>query len=291
MGSTEQQAVIPHEQAFVPFYNGEILGVRLLDDYLAAGINSMCSLIGVVPQAQVRRIRRDKALSSHLVLVLIETPTRGAQRMDFLIVEAIPSWLMGLEISMIAPEKRPLILALQFDAAHVLYRHFFKIKTEPTLPPEAEQPKAPPRSAQQMMHEAIDAIYQEHGERFAAIESRQAVFDERQVVFGEMQEALGEHLVEIKDRVIRLEGREPRGSAPFSQGEAPGQAAPAKQLLSPERIGQVVAMARLLGSQTGQPTRAIYTELAEVFGLEDFTEIPDADWERIEEWFWRRGVA
>ena len=133
----------------------------MLDHHLAAGINSMCSMLAVTPHGQVQRIRRDKALSQHLVLVQIKTPTHGVQNMNFLRVESIPYWLMGLEISMIAPEKRPLILALQFEAADVLHRYFFG--TDASQPDQAAQPartrgrpRRPTLSAREQFLEALD---------------------------------------------------------------------------------------------------------------------------------------
>jgi hypothetical protein len=137
MENREQQALIPREQAFVPFHHKKILGARLPDDHLAASISSLCAMVGLAPEAQVRRIRRDQELSKSLLLAKMKTPG-GFQYMDMLLVEAIPSWVMGLNLKMIAPAKRPLILALKVEIIEVFYNYFFKTDSA-----QVSQPIAP----------------------------------------------------------------------------------------------------------------------------------------------------
>src|SRR5579883_3317403 len=151
----KRKALIPVEQDLVPFHDDEILGVRLFDGHVGASIRSLCKMLKLSLRGQIQRILRDAVLSKYLVLVVVETPG-GPQAVEVLIAQAIPMWLTGLQPSMVAPEKRPMILALKEEALEVLFRHFFHI--DPTPPPQPERPKAAPHSPVQMIAGAIQTI-------------------------------------------------------------------------------------------------------------------------------------
>ena len=291
----EGQPLIPAEQALVPFYGGQILSARLPDDFIAASLDSFCNMLKINTQAQLRRILRDEVLARHLLLVIIQI-SDGPQVTQMLSARAIPMWLTGLQPNMVAPEKRPLIRALKEEAVEVLYRHFFKINTEPAPPPQPERPGTTPYgSARQMMHAAIDALYAEQDERFAALEDRQVQVeawresaDQRLMVFEEVQEAMGEHLVETRERLARLEGHAQRGPAPSAARTAAGHAPSSGPPLSPQHQVQLTELARALRAQTGMPITKMREALAGLFGVEDVSDIPDAGWDVVNEWFWQR---
>jgi FtsZ-binding cell division protein ZapB len=180
MENREQQALLPREQAFVPFHHKKILGARLPDDHLAASISSLCAMVGLAPHGQVERIRRDQELSKSLLLVKMKTPG-GFQYMDMLLVAAIPSWVMGLNLKMIAPAKRPLILALKVEIVEVFYNYFFK-----TSAAQVSQPIAPParrlmqtnRKAHRLARPLRDGSTAELADLKAAIQRLEARQDE-----------------------------------------------------------------------------------------------------------------
>jgi len=154
MSHAEPSSLIPIEQGFVPFHHKEILGLRFSENRLAGGMSSMCAMVGLVPEKQVQRIRRDAALAPYLFLAIVETPG-GPQRMDVLLVEAIPLWLSGINLTRIAPAKRPLILALKREVVEVLRRYFFQTDAQLASPaaPAREalpDPHASPRSRRPM---------------------------------------------------------------------------------------------------------------------------------------------
>ncbi len=153
----KRKALIPVEQDLVPFHDDEILGVRLFDGHVGASIRSLCKMLKLSLRGQIQRILRDAVLSKYLVLVVVETPG-GPQAVEVLIAQAIPMWLTGLQPSMVAPEKRPMILALKEEALEVLFRHFFKIDPEPSSAPQPETPKAAPDSPAQMIADAVQTI-------------------------------------------------------------------------------------------------------------------------------------
>jgi hypothetical protein len=120
MENTSQQALIPLEQALIPFHGGQILAVRLPDNRIAATLTSLCTMLAIHPESQVRRIRRNKDLVEHLLFALVET-TGGLQRMAVLIAEAIPFWVVRLHFDQIAPEKREFVIFLKMEAVENLY--------------------------------------------------------------------------------------------------------------------------------------------------------------------------
>jgi hypothetical protein len=145
MENIPQQALIPREQDVILFHGNEILAVRLPDDRIAATLNSLCAVLGILPHGQIQRIRRDEYLAQHLLLAFVKT-AGGLQLMDVLIAEHISDWVMGLQLKRIALKKRPLILALKAEIVDALHRHFFpEQETRPRPEPQAE-PEASIRS-------------------------------------------------------------------------------------------------------------------------------------------------
>lgn len=63
MENTSQRALIPLEQAVIPFHGKQIIAVRLQDNRTAATLNSLCTLLGILPHGQMRRIKKDNSYS------------------------------------------------------------------------------------------------------------------------------------------------------------------------------------------------------------------------------------
>ena len=126
----ESKVLIPVQQLLILFHGFQILAVRLPDNRIAASLKALCRMLNLSRNGQMERIRRDKGLAEQLLLARVEIAHKP-QFMDVLIVEAIPSWALGLHLNLIALEKRPLVLALQVEAVQTFYRAFFKEDTEP----------------------------------------------------------------------------------------------------------------------------------------------------------------
>ena len=124
LSDEQEQAIIPVEQDTVPFCDRQTIAARLPDGRIAASLRNMCDALQLERQGQVRRIRDDDALADQLVPVRVETDG-GAQTMEMLTAWAIPIWLIGIQLSRVAPEKREAIKAYKREAADALYRHFF----------------------------------------------------------------------------------------------------------------------------------------------------------------------
>jgi hypothetical protein len=134
MPDEPEQAIIPAEQDTVTFYDRQIIAVRLPDGRIAAALRAMCEALQLDRPGQLQRIREDETLADQLVPVRVQTES-GEQPMEMLTAWAIPTWLTGIQLSRVAPAKRPAILAFKREAADVLYRHFSQRQEELAAPP------------------------------------------------------------------------------------------------------------------------------------------------------------
>ncbi|HUY79874.1 MAG TPA: phage antirepressor N-terminal domain-containing protein [Ktedonobacterales bacterium] len=130
-GSGERAVpLIPLEQAIVPFYDQEIIAVRLPDGRIAAVLASMCGVLQLITRGQARRITADPVIVDYLLPCIVQT-AGGPQDLDVLVAWAIPRWLTGIRLGMVAPAKRPGIEAFQREAADALYRYFLQPRMLP----------------------------------------------------------------------------------------------------------------------------------------------------------------
>ena len=265
-----RQALVPEEQALVPFYDEEILSVRLPDGRVAASHNALCKMAGLSPHGQLQRIRRDEVLSEQLLLVIVETP-RGFKQINVLTAWAIPTWLTGLNLNMVVPEKRSMILTLKREAADVLYRHFFKIDAGEKAAPS---PRKMTHRAFERLHQAADALHQVADE-----------LDEDYMVAQEKLEAMGDHIVALEAEVASLK-QEPARNARRQTTVNPVPSDGPR--LSKDHLYQMYALAQDERRRSGQRVDTLLRELAQTFGVEDMSDIPDAGWEEVAAWFWER---
>jgi hypothetical protein len=282
----EKKALTPVKQALVPFYEGFILAVLLPDGRIAATLKSLCNMLKLTRHGQMERIRNDAALTKELLLVIIETPG-GPQATEVLTAKAIPTWLTGLQPSMVAPEKRPLITALKEEAMEVLYRHFFKIDAEQKAAPPPNPSAEAPRTSRKMTHRAFERLHQVADTFHQAAHTLQEVADELDEIYmvaQEEREAMGDHIVALEAEMASLK-QEPASKRASKPRQPLPQDGP---ILTAEHRNQVYTLARHLRDQTGEPVAAMFAELAQAFGVEDMSDIPDAGWEEVAAWFWER---
>jgi hypothetical protein len=281
VSNKSSQAITPLEQAVIPFHNGEILGVRLPDNLIAAVLSSLCALLGITLHGQTQRIRRDEKLSKHLLVAVIQT-TGGPQRAYVLAVGAIPSWLMGINLSLIAPEKRPLALALQFEAADALYRHFFQASTAQQAAKQIPEPDAAPKEwvEAEPFSPLPDDIWERQYQAMAGFEK------EWRAVKADIA-SLNAHLAQVSADLAEVKVDLAALKAAQEQKPA-GAARRADDRLSPDHFLHLYVLARSLESRTGEPLGAVMRELAAAFQVTDVGELPDSAWDGVLAWFWQR---
>jgi hypothetical protein len=304
MKNSLQQSLIPLKQAIILFHGYELLALLLPDNRIAVTLNSLCAMLGIQRDGQVRRIRRNKDVTQHLLLALVET-AGGPQRMDVLVAEAIPFWVLGVQIEQLAPEKRQLVITIQMEIVAVLYRHFFG---EEGAVPQPEPPETLPGSPFQMIHSALQTI----GEAVQMLEAHQQITDahmttiatqqtalqETQQTMGgrltgledwhevaeERQRAMGDYLVETRERVTALEQWMRAAPGDRMESEAPS----GNRLLSPQHLGHVYVLAREERRRSGIPVSEQLAALAGAFEVPDVSDLPDALWDDVLAWFWER---
>lgn len=277
-GSAGQaMAVTPFEQAVIRLYDSPIRAVRLPDGRIAAVMTDLCSALGLNRSGQVQRIRADDLLREQMLFCLVDSGDGQQQPMDVLTAWAIPTWLHGIQLSRLAPEKRPAILAFKREAADVLYRHFSQRQTpeqigmavplvpaEPVSQPERPAPNAG-RAAWTEYHRAMVAWleWQDDIDRWrASVNQRQDALEDRM----ESVEEVTRLIPEILDRL-------------------------GPETLTPEHQATVKRMVGRLHELTAISYGAIYAELNEAFHVGRYADIADAAWERVTDWFQVRIAA
>lgn len=259
---TSSTAIIPVEQDVVPLAGYKLIGVRLEGNSVAAVLRVFCDALHLNYVGQMQRIKAHPVIASSLLLARIET-AGGFQEMNVLLAGAIPTWLAGIQITRVAPELRPTLLAFQREAADALYRHFFSHLIAQQLPPQQPPPKTEP---------IVDpALYQAILEALSDIRKQLAQEQEiREVRSAGMERKLST----LGDKVATL-------TALVSRNMVSGP-------LTAEHQAEVWELARSLHRRTGQPMSAIERELTAPFGVDYIDQLPEAAWAEIAVWFWSR---
>ncbi len=276
----DRWAIIPLRQETLVLFGYPIVIAWLLNGDMAASLKSLCNMLKLTKHGQIQRIRRDEMLSEQLLFVVVGTPG-GPQATEMLPVKAIGPWLKGLELNMVAPEKRPTILALMREAPDVFYRHSHKVDTDQRalLPPNPSAEVSP--SPRQMKHRAFERLHQAAD----ALHQVADELDESYMVAQEKIEAMGDHIVTLEAEVAALK-REPARDTLRQTTVNPVPSDGPR--LSKDHLYQMYALAHDERRRNGQRVDLLLRELAEAFGVEDMSDIPDAAWEAVATWFWER---
>lgn len=258
-----REALVPVEQAHVPFYDRAIIAVRLPDGRIAAVLSILCDVIGLAPAPQARRIRADEVLSEQLMLAQVQTGG-GPQAMDVLTAWAIPTWLQGIKLGKVTPEKRPAILAFKREAADVLYRHFSERRVLPS--PSVLVPSEPVIEPMRPTPEASRAAWITYHQQMATwLEWQEDIEKWRDSV-----ESRLESVEEVTRLIPELFERLP------------------PQTLSPAHQSTVQAMVKRLHDLAGFSFATIYADLNTAFHVGRYSDIPDAQWPQVAVWFKQR---
>lgn len=274
--SSEQEIIVPVEQASVLFFGQPVIAARLPDGRIGATISNMCSILQMDVASQVRRIREDETIADCLVQVQIETETRGPQAMGVLVAWAIPFWLSGIQLSRVKDiDKREAIAYFKKEAANVLYAHFSQrhalppaqaiVPVEPMSRPAQPSPAAPADEWADY-HEQMALFYRWKGTVDAhldTVDTRLGEVEQRQ---GEMESRM-----EGMEEVVRLVPEILERLGP--------------QKITPEHHHRVQVLAKQLHQATGKPFPTIYDELKTVFEKPRLEDLLEDDWPQIENWF------
>lgn len=244
-----------------------ILVVRLPDDRLAATLHSFCEALNLNRSGQLQRIRRNWALAHQLLLVPVMTKS-GPQHMDVLVIDAIPAWLAGIQVSRLAPEKRALAYELQEKARATILSQFPQSDTSATAHASApEQPEAPARSAWDRLLAALDETKQ----------ALVALREEEQAERARLEQRLLEQerrVADLKEWFTSLD----RQVALLGQRQQ-------EPTLSATHLSDLKAIFRDLEQATKRTQAQAEAELSTLFKVEAVTAIPDTFWPEVLAWY------
>lgn len=118
-----ETALAPLEQRHIEIEGADVLAVWIGQHDVFVPLTPICEALGVVPGAQVRRIRRDDVLAEQLRLLRIDTPG-GPQTVQALHLEAIPMWLATLDSARVKEEVRPRLRAFKLWVRQKVWEAF-----------------------------------------------------------------------------------------------------------------------------------------------------------------------
>lgn len=199
---------------------------------------------------------------------------------------------MGLHLNLIDLEKRPLVLALQVEAVQAFHRAFFNEGAEPSAKTARKQ-----RHGEWVDAEGSATTLDSPWDLFyEALDHAKEALDDVQHAMHGIEREQDRTEMRAQDRFARIEKFEARAEARLAQLEQghtidPDAEEAAQQndrILSPQHLVQVSVLARSLRARTGERIDAMMADLAETFGVEDVSDIPDAGWEHVLSWFWQR---
>lgn len=274
--------LVPVKQVLIPFFGSHILAVLLPDGRIAASLSSLCKMLTLAKHGQMERIRRNKDLAEHLLVILVETP-KGPRLLDALVAEAIRPWVMGIQINLIASEKRQLISALKEQAYEMLSRALLKPETEQSTQPTPEPQAVPlPQPVPRVSSGVSDSPWNRLLE--AQQVSQEALRDIRREAEQQAhtQRALGGRMVVVEEWLMSLDRR----VAAVGQGSA--AEAGQQPTLSTVHQADLRTLFRLLEETTGRAQAQLAQELLGTFRVAAIDTIPDEQWPDVLAWCWWR---
>lgn len=256
----EEQALIPIEQQTLLFYGKPIVVVRLADGRPGVVIRFFCENLQLDTAGQIQRIRRTEAIAEDLVFAQIATEG-GSQIMAVLVLHAVPFWLAGIDPKRVREVVRPDILRYQREVVDVLYAwaSASRVIATPTNLVPSEPVTKPAAPADDAPLEAWREYYQR---MLALVEWQMDVEQWRGSIESRLEgvEAMTELIPEILERL------------------GPEKLTPAHQNLIKYYVQQ-------LSKATGKHSGTIYSSLYTAFSVPRYEEIPESEWDKVENWF------
>jgi len=282
------RAVRPIEQDTVMLFGHPVWAVRLPDGRIAAAFNDMADALELQRAAQARRVREDDTLENELIPAILLEKDGSEVPGDVLTAWAIPTWLTGIQVSRLAPEKRPTISAFKREAAGVLYAHFSRRPdmlaldvTAPETGADAMNTGAVPAEPAAPASDASRVERIAYYDAMAAFLRWQQDMDEWRASADARQDAMATRVDAIQDDVQSLQGQVNEIARVIPEivqrfGEQP---------LSPAHQAAIQAGVNLIHEALDMPHATIYNEVRRQFKVAKYDQIPDARWADVVAWF------
>lgn len=205
----EEQAV---DQRPVPFLGDELAAAMTTGGSIFITLPGMCTALGLSLNAQMRRIKRTRALVTGLRRIPLKT-AGGVQRVNCVRLDKIALWLAGIQTSQVNPTYKEKIEAYQDELAPVAMQVFLRVMG---LPTDALVPSSAPSEAH-IIAEQIDTLtgvvnlLREHLAGLLALpekvdalgEQLQQAINFLEALAGR-QDAQGDQIAQIDERTQRL---------------------------------------------------------------------------------------
>lgn len=118
----------------VPFGDDTLFGLQDHDAVYVA-VTPICEALGLAPQKQQERIKRDPILSEGATTMV--TPSAGGPQESFVLrLDLLHGWLFTIDHSRVREEARPKVLHYKRECYAVLFRHFYGAGEATTAPSE-----------------------------------------------------------------------------------------------------------------------------------------------------------
>ncbi len=253
----EEQELIPVEQKTILFYGKPLVVVRLPDGRPGVVIRFFCENLQIDTAAQVARIRRTEAIVEDLAFARVETDG-GSQKMAVLVLHAVAFWLAGIDPKRVRDEVKADVLRYQREVVDVLYAwaQAPKAITAPQQLVPAEPITKPTPPAEEA---SLDEWREYHRQMVLWIDWQHDIEQWRGSV-----ESRIESLEEVTSIILEQLG---------------------PQTLTPEHQRVVQHYTKQLHEATGKPYGTIYDSLKTAFSVPRYQDIPEAEWDKVENWF------
>lgn len=112
------------DQKLVPFYDDQILAVRVRDGSVYVPIRPICDLLGIDSAGQRRRIQRDPVMSELCRPCDVITTSQGqppqVREMFCIPLDHLQGWLFGISADRVRPDLRDRVIRYQKECFRVL---------------------------------------------------------------------------------------------------------------------------------------------------------------------------
>jgi len=262
LSNEDEQALIPAQQDTITFHDKPLIVVRLPDGRNGVVLRWLCENLNLSSPGQIERIKRTEVIANDLVYVQIETSS-AIQTMATLVLHSVAYWLATIDTRRMDKDdpRRVEILAYQRDAVDALYTWASTPRAiaAPTNLVPAEPISQPTRPAPDA---SIEEWIEYHQQMLAVLEWQRDIEHWRGSVENRLEavEAMTDLIPEILERL-------------------------GPENLLPEHQNRVKYYVSQLSKATGKHPGTIYSELYTAFSVPRYQEIPETDWEQVEQWF------
>jgi len=260
---------------------GTIVAVRVPSGDIYVPIRPVCDRLGVDPQAQTRRIRRDEVLAEGLRSVQVETEG-GAQTLLCLEIEGVPLWLAGIEPSRVRVELRERLKTFKRWVRRRVYEAFVVETGIGELPGSAAI--ITPEGAEASPLDQIESF----GLALAAFARQQRQFEARYTAEMETVHDRLDHLDTRLDRAAQAFGslmREVQIRLDLSDVITDAQATEIKELV------QAIAQEQSRRGGAENAYRSLWSEIYRRFRVPSYHQVKQAQFPMVMAWLQAQQAA